>query len=181
MTSLILYMALGVAVIGLSFGWDRTYGKTDSGRDPPANNLWQRFALKVVVPLLAGVLIVAIWPIALFMQLKDMLAYRANWLLVNKKFAVGRRDLVQQMSIQEIEACERVRDPMSAVPDLPFGHLNAAWQRFIANLQPKDSIWTFSKEWEERSQKENRTGYVILRGKSIDCHFLTSCRHLEQG
>lgn len=30
------------------------------------------------------------------------------------------------------------------VPTLPFGHLNVAWLKFIANLDPQNEIWNFS-------------------------------------
>lgn len=91
----------------------------------------------------------------------------------DREFAVTQDDLLQPISIEKIEELERVFDPMGAAPDLPFGHLNAAWHRFLLNLEPGDVIWTFSARWDVGfRRKEIRAGYVILRDSSIGPYFL---------
>ena len=37
-----------------------------------------------------------------------------------------------------------VADALSAVPDMPFGHLYAAWKNFTDGLDADDDIWTFA-------------------------------------
>lgn len=55
--------------------------------------------------------------------------------------------LLARISIPAIEAHEGVEDLLGAAPLLPFGHLNRAWQTFLASVQPSDEIWTFAAEW----------------------------------
>lgn len=101
-------------------------------------------------------------------------------LLPERGFFVHREDLIRQMTIEEIEQQEHVADPMRAVPDLPFGHLNAAWVEFKANLEQQDSVWSFAAQWApDWGRKEIREGYVILRGDNVGQYFLKSLRELE--
>lgn len=90
-------------------------------------------------------------------------------------FVISRKDLVRQWTVQEIELSARVIDPLGAVPDLPFGHLNAAWLQFKQVLQPQDAIWSFSSNWSAAWERQTiREGYVVLRGKRIGPHVVTS-------
>jgi hypothetical protein len=63
---------------------------------------------------------------------------------------------------------------MGAVPSVPFGFLNPVWQRFTADIQPADTIWSFSAHWMNGWKKECRVGYVLKSGRRIGSHFLTS-------
>ena len=46
------------------------------------------------------------------------------------EFGLVKADLkMLPLSVEEIEARERIRDPMGAVADLPFGFLNKKWER----------------------------------------------------
>ena len=79
-------------------------------------------------------------------------------------FAVKRADLLEKLTVAQIEARERVQDPLGAVPDLPFGHLHAAWQVFLAECQPGDKLWSFSARWPgDWRGEEQREGYVRVR------------------
>lgn len=186
MISLILYLCLGVLTLGLLIGWDQKVSEFTFSM--PAEN-WLLEILETSVVLgMTGALVIAIWPVALFLQIREILAYRANPPnpatltrppKVFKKFAITRNDLGQQLTVQEIDERERVIDPMGAVPDVPFGFLNSGWLRFMAKAKPKDSIWTFSTQWMNRNwQQEQRSGYVILRGKRIGPFFLATFKEL---
>jgi hypothetical protein len=94
-------------------------------------------------------------------------------------FAVGRGDLLQRMSVEEIEQRERVVDPMGAVPDLPFGHLHAAWKKFSDGIEPQDEFWSFSAKWKPGYWgDELRSGYVIGRGNELGQHFITKIKYI---
>lgn len=186
MISLILYLCLGVLTLGLLIVWDqKTKGFTFN---IPAENWLLGILEKSVVLGMTGALVIAIWPVALFLQIREILAYRANPPSPTtptrppkefKKCAITRNDLGQQLTIQEIEERERVIDPMGAVPDVPFGFLNSGWLHFIAKVTPRDSIWAFSKQWMNRNwEQEQRTGYVIVRGWRIRSFFLATFREL---
>ncbi|WVM93015.1 hypothetical protein ULG90_02285 [Halopseudomonas pachastrellae] len=54
---------------------------------------------------------------------------------IHTEFAVTEDHLLESLTVAEIEARERVADPLGAVPDLPFGHLNTAWQEFLAECE----------------------------------------------
>ena len=72
-------------------------------------------------------------------------------------------------------------DPMGAVPDLPFGHLNATWLKFKVSLEPADSIWSFSVEWcGNWGRREIRAGYVAVRDTGFGPNFLTKWRRLDK-
>lgn len=90
---------------------------------------------------------------------------------------VRREHLQTRMSLEEIERANIVRDPLGAAPELPFGHLNAAWRRFAEQLQEGDELWSFSTPWERQfPMKELRQGYVVVRAGEPGACFLTVWR-----
>ena len=56
------------------------------------------------------------------------------------------------------------QDPLGAVPDLPFGHLNAAWEKLKAGMRPGDTVAVFVAHWEEDGVMWERRGYAVIRG-----------------
>ncbi len=63
---------------------------------------------------------------------------------------------------------------MSAVPDLPFGHLNAAWQAFVDKRPPKAVLCTFACDWTtEWGTTFARQGYVLVQGDECAPWMLT--------
>lgn len=196
MIYLIWYLAVGIVVLlvvyishrlSLNHGSDREQELIKLTHELMASldhtrKTWRDDLLdKVVFPLLAGFLILAAWPVVLLMLVKNKLfSCNEEKLLPERGFSVARDDLIRQMTIEEIEQQEQVADPMRAVPDLPFGHLNAAWVEFKANLEQQDSIWSFAAQWNpDWGRKEIREGYVILRGDNVGQYFLKSLRELE--
>lgn len=93
------------------------------------------------------------------------------------EYALAPDELQERLTVREIEAREMIRDPLNAVPDLPFGHLNAAWRRFLDDQVEYDELWSFSTLHEAR---EPRTGYAKVRdGKPIS-HFVANRKLLKR-
>lgn len=116
----------------------------------------------VVVPVVAGVLMVVGWPVAL------AVVWRNQWQLrhqVNQQgetvFRIRTHHLVRETSVQEVERLETVVDPMGAVPALPFGHLHHVWQDFVVKRPADARLWVFSCDWEsDLGCRFRREGYV---------------------
>ena len=152
-----------------------------SNRDKPR---WKRgieYALEqIVAPVIATSLIVVAWPFAIWWKVREMWLPEMAEPTREKEFAVEQEHLLRRQELDELEARERVTDPLGAVPDLPFGHLNSVWLQFKAKLGPEDSIWTFSAHWTSRwGAKEICEGYVIVGLDGIGPHFLTTRRVLK--
>jgi hypothetical protein len=149
---------------------------------PERKSLWYRLRSNVLAPLLTGLLVVPFWPFVVYLKVQDMvLGKHEASNLEEPKFAVVRADLLERVSIAEIEQCERVFDPLSAVPDLPFGHLNTAWRKFLEDMTPDAEMWTFSAHWTDWGSKELRRGYVMVRGNVIGPYFLTTRKDVDEG
>jgi hypothetical protein len=66
-----------------------------------------------------------------------------------------------------------MHDPLGKVPNLPFGHLNKAWGRLLAEMtEPADQLWSFfipkdSDFGPYRSVSGDVRGYAIVRKGKI--------------
>lgn len=99
-----------------------------------------------------------------------------------RDFRVGRDDLLARCTRDEIEANERAVDPLGCAPAVPFGHLNAAWQRFAARLRVDDELWRFHAHRTTRDgAAQIRTGYVIVRDGEPGEAMIASVRALPPG
>jgi hypothetical protein len=142
---------------------------------------WDRIIHRVIGPSLIGLLVVPFWPAIVFFKVKQIIYGESETSSLDEpEFAVARDALIMQMTIPEIEQREMVSDPMRAVPNLPFGHLNAAWKRFLEGVKPDDSLWTFAAHWTQWGRKELRQGYVVVRGEVVGQHFLTKWKDIEE-
>jgi hypothetical protein len=183
-TWLIWYLAIGLVVLlvivladQLSMETRRSLRRELMDAIDGDRKLWfWKLAVNLfaLVPLVLSVLFVIFsWPIMFFWKGHDMWTQHAQ----NKRevFVIARKDLVRQWTVQEVEMSTRVIDPLGAVPDLPFGHLNGAWLQFKQVLQPQDVLWSFSSNWTVAWEpKKTREGYVVSRGKRIGPHIVTS-------
>lgn len=96
-----------------------------------------------------------------------------------REFAIEHQHLQERVTVQEVERREAVTDPLKAVPDLPFGHLNAAWQKFLNDSADGGELWSFSARWQMTwGRDELRAGYVVVRGGVPGAHFLTVWKDL---
>jgi hypothetical protein len=95
-----------------------------------------------------------------------------------REFTPGKDDLVQELSVAEIEAGAIVTDPLSAVPPLPFGHLNVGWKRLLARAPQDSRIWSFRAGG--ASGRNLREGYARVTRGRIRAYFLTADHRVEQ-
>jgi len=135
----------------------------------------------------AGFLVVILlWPVVPSMLVYDWIAHRLRRRhrsvgpVDRPTFRVTPEHLRQRLSVAEIEAAELVQDPLNAVPNLAFGHLNAAWQAFASGLQPDDEIWRFEAEWRPEFETSKRLrGYAAVRHGAVAAYFTCGSRTLD--
>jgi hypothetical protein len=128
----------------------------------------------------AIVLIVLVWPIALWMLAADRLKSRAQTQQKNPEelFAAQQEFLKEKLTIEQIEVRELYQDPLRITPNLPFGHLNTAWVEFKLQLQNGDELWSFvipqNQPMGLHALPSNAAmaGYAIIRNKKIAGEFV---------
>lgn len=82
----------------------------------------------------------------------------------NAKFHAHSGNLVAPTTVEEVEAWERIDDPLGAVPPVPFGHLNSVWRSLKAAMQPGDELWSFASTRDETKHIwAGVRGYAIRR------------------
>lgn len=141
--------------------------------DPDRAKLSYRILRKVILPIVVSVLVIAGWPLAVCVSARNLLE-DSSAMPPQPGFAVQRSHLLERLTVQEIEGREHVEDPLGAVPQLPFGHLNAAWQRFLAGRTDDAELWSFSARWETTwGHKELRHGYALVRAGAPGAYFMT--------
>lgn len=183
------YLGIGIAVLAVLFGEHLLTKKDEpeSLRDildafnPDRKKLSYRILDDVVVPVLAAVAVVIVWPAAVYMKVKEIFGKKSESSLEDAhEFAVERSFLQERLTVPQIEAREVVADPLGAVSDLPFGHLNAAWKAFVERVGADDELWSFTAPWQTKwGRKEVRTGYVVVRGGAPASYFLTMRKEIE--
>jgi hypothetical protein len=175
--SLYLWVWLGVGVLLLVVErqsplrqWLRD--RHDPGRrdllealDPRLKTRGYRLRTRVLAPLYATVMMVPLWPLMPLSRLIDWLDHRA--LLRQREEAVFKlrpEYRRERLNVAEVERRETVQDPLGAVPELPFGHLNVAWQALKASMEPADELWSFSARWDDDwGEPHLREGYAVWR------------------
>jgi hypothetical protein len=190
------YLVVGGIVLAIMLISNRMDTKRDSlwvrqVRDelnPERKTLRYRVLGNVVAPALAALLVLAVWPVALVMVLKDRLTSRAASTSKQESVSAGGRgdlfgrervfevthgDLLERLTIADIERRERVIDPLSAVPDLPFGHLSAIWKSFVDDAPADSELWSFCAHWQGDWGVEQRIeGYVTVTDQHIGPHLV---------
>ncbi len=85
--------------------------------NPDRKKLSYRILNNVVAPVLAAILVVAVWPVAVYMKIKEMLKKKDGAdAEEGREFAVERQHLLERLTIQEVEKREVVTDPLKAAP-----------------------------------------------------------------
>ena len=182
------YLGIGVAVLAVVYGAHRLTKEKESEslRDlleavnPDRKKLSYRILNNIVAPVLAAILVVAVWPVAVYMKVKEMLQKKESYVSPEEReFAVEREHLLERLTVQEVEKREVVTDPLKAAPELPFGHLHAAWKEFLKGHAEGGELWSFSARWQTTwGRKELRSGYVLVENGSPRTHFLTVWKDL---
>jgi len=126
-----------------------------------------------------NLLIVLIWPVILVGIIGGAIE---RWIrrrnpinsYIRPKFEITLFHLQEPMSIEEIEIREIVIDPMEAVSEIPFGHLNARWIVFKAGLAKDNNLYKFNAPWSEwKPQADSCEGYVIVEEQKIGSWFVS--------
>ena len=126
------------------------------------------------------VLIMLVWPIALWMLAADRLKNRTLKEQKNPEelFAAQQEFLKEKLTIEQIEARELYQDPLRVTPNLPFGHLNAAWEEFKLQLKSDDELWSFEIPKNQQMglhalpSNAAMAGYALIRNKKIAGEFV---------
>lgn len=137
-------------------------------------DLAYRLLHDVLPPVLGSMFIVIAWPVAVYMKVMELRQRKKDDERA-RGFAVKPADLRERLTLEQIEQREIVRDPLHAVPPLPFGHLHGAWCEFLARRPEDSELWSFSARWETPwGAEELREGYVAVQGGKPGAH-LTLC------
>ncbi|MGC8494818.1 MAG: hypothetical protein ACP5SH_24100 [Syntrophobacteraceae bacterium] len=185
MRFLVWYLYIGLVVMGVIFLSHRISEMRNSKSGEiwsTTGRAWRRSLVDTAGTFLAAGFMVPVWPLVIYLKGGDFSKRRsAATAEKNHCFVVSRSDLLEILTIEEIERRERVIDPMGAVPELPFGHLHGAWKKFLQDSDRADEIRSFSAIRTTRwGQKELRAGYVCLRGGDIGRHFLTLWKPVDE-
>jgi hypothetical protein len=175
-----LYLCVGGVVLAcmLLMNWRDGRGRQSrellaSLRKPLSRR--EVFLQKFVAPVLTCVAAVLGWPWALWFAWKSRReGIQRDQRKADAVFRVRPQDLGRQTQVAEVEVLARVHDPLSAVPDVPFGHLNAAWQAFVAERPPNAELWSFACDWtSDWGVTFARQGYVWVQGDECSPWMLT--------
>jgi len=150
-------------------------------RHPERKRLWYRIRAWVIAPVLVVSSIVLLWPVVWWINCTDLLhERRAARKREDAVFKVKTQHLLERLTVEEIESREVVRDPLDAVPDLPFGHLNVVWAQLKAAKQTRDELWSFAANWPgDDNTPELRKGYVLWRRRKPIGHILKMSNEMD--
>lgn len=140
------------------------------------------FLEDILAPFLAILFVVTAWPILIIINIRDKRRFERR-LDDNgeEQFTVTAEDLLEQLTIQEIEQREMVTDPLQSVPELPFGHLNPVWVNFKDALSEGDAVYEFTKIWHPPLffYRQEVSGYVCVRDEQPEHYMLTKVVELR--
>jgi hypothetical protein len=131
---------------------------------------------ELMIAFLALMVAIVGWPWFFYFAAKEKLKDRRQKQEEMKfTFSVLKQDLVEKLSISEIEYLEIVNDPLGAVPKVPFGHINIGWLTFKEKMSHSDEIWRYEKDFINRDDHtEKHEGYAIVKDNNIKEYFSTS-------
>ncbi|MBA6390463.1 hypothetical protein H4J38_06660 [Colwellia sp. BRX10-3] len=109
-----------------------------------------------------------IWPFMAYFHVNSYL----NPSFQPEVFSIKQKDLIEAMSVLDVEVKEIVYDPLNAVQQVPFGHLNSTWEEFKANYSPS-TLWSFKSEYKDYSGVVIKEGYAKLEDDgTINTYFI---------
>lgn len=98
----------------------------------------------------------------------------------NKPWLPNPSQLQVERSIAEAEASGVVHDPLGAVPNAPFGHLNRRWIEFRKGRPSDTKVWWFDTIGQDRWKRDHiAKGYALRKGAAIDRIFLIEFRPVQ--
>jgi len=131
--------------------------------------------------LLGTVILVVAWPLVWVsgaMILRDHILSNSHDL--RTRFVVKHKHLKSHCQAATVEKNNLIKDPLVAVPSLPFGHLNAVWTQFLAKQPAGAELWSFECQYEDpRGHPELRSGYVWLLDKTVTHWVILDLQRLD--
>ena len=130
----------------------------------------------ILVYTLAGLTIVIAWPGFLVWAGQRKIRDRLEHAKRNEpQFICEPKYLVRKLSLIEAEQENLINDPLGLTPNLPFGHLNDAWTKFLSEfgLEDENELWYFeipigSPIGDYLKSTGPTSGYAkIVRGKVV--------------
>jgi hypothetical protein len=180
---LYLYLAIGTVVglimLPVALLGKRRNGLADSMMDslhPERTTGWYRFRERVLLPLLIVPAMAIGWPLLGTIAISSMITdrKRGGSSPFKETPEVLAKDLVKMVSQEEAETDGRVVDPLRAVPDLPFGHLNEAWKAFLQQRAEGEELWCYrSDRKDDLSDRAEKSGYAWVKQRKPGAHFRT--------
>lgn len=118
------------------------------------------------------------WPVAIGLKFFEMYQKKeaeanSERLAKAKEFVLKEETLVREMAIAEIEEANRVRDPLGAAPNLPFGHLNVVWVEFRDGLGVGETLHLFESVGPNAFRKQLIWGYAVCKEGRVE-RFMTA-------
>lgn len=182
------YLASGVVFLALVYVANRLTKEkaSNSSRElleavnPNRKKHSYRILDNVVAPILIAILVLAVWPLVVYINVKETRQTTGGTgIAKEREFAVECQHLQERLTVQEVERREVVTDPLKAVSELPFGHLNTAWKEFLNGYAEATELWSFTARWQTTwGQKELRSGYVIVENGVPGAYFLVVWKDL---
>ncbi len=100
----------------------------------------------ILVYSIASVVVVIGWPgFLVWASLKKLRERRERMKEEESTFICKPEYLIRKVSLIEAEQENMITDPLGLTPQLPFGHLNAAWAQFLGEFGFDESaeLWYF--------------------------------------
>lgn len=177
MSYLLVYPGIGLMVLlyVLLKPTDRDDFSIDNSIWPGRSADWLDWLLFPVFLLAMALLFVfglAVWPYILYRQINP---HPKPVYSEPPPFSVLQEHLQPFLiSVAEVEAWERVIDPLGAAPDRPFGFLNPQWQAFRSELQDGDILLPFHAVDHSDYWQTIREGYVQAGENTPGRFFITA-------
>lgn len=167
---LYLYVCVGVCLLGTLFA--KQFLNSENEKLFNFDEEVARFSLKwfwtrFILPIIGSILITVLWPLWIYMVFEEWNSKRRRKKReIESEFRIDRTHLQKEMNIAEVEFAERITDPLGAVPDLPFGHLNSVWVSFLESRPANAQLWSFEIRWTDYFHNTyDRSGYVWVTEK----------------
>lgn len=133
-----IYLLIGLAALACLVIYNRVWG--DNTPEPDCAQGW---CTAIKEKAFAFLILLLIWPLAVGIILYEQIFNRRPPAPVYRTWTATPESLIERLTVETIEQREIYSDPLNAVPPIPFGHLNAAWQRFCQTQQTGDQLWSF--------------------------------------
>lgn len=172
---LYLYLLIGVILVATLYSYHNSVSIMDLINLIVCfkKNIYKLGHKKIFTDFILFSFMILLWPLLVILKIHSSyedLKYKQK--TKEEKFQLKNTDLDQKIDRVDIEKQEMVYDPLCAVPDCPFGHLNGAWLNFCEQLEDGVEFWTFDVIWDSPwGTKERYAGYAAVKTE-VMIHFL---------